>query len=78
MQRFTAGIRAEVEALIRQDLSPEQIVGRAKREGRAMVSHERIYQHIWRDKRSGGDLYTHLRQAPKKRRKRYASNDRRG
>lgn len=78
VERFTTAIRAEVETLIRQDFSPEQIVGRAKYDGKTMVSHERIYQHIWSDKRSGGDLCTHLRHAPKKRRKRYASNDRRG
>jgi transposase, IS30 family len=77
-KRFTAALRQEVEELLRQDFSPEQIAGRAEYEGREMVSHECIYQHIWSDKRSGGDLYTHLRHAPKKRRKRYACNDRRG
>ena len=41
--------------------SPEQIVGIAKKEGLPCVSHERIYQHIWSDKRRKGTLYTHLR-----------------
>ncbi len=58
---FTAQIRSQVEAWIRQDFSPEQVVGRAEHEGIQMVSHERIYQHIWDDKRSGGTLYEHLR-----------------
>ena len=42
------------------------------------LSHERIYQHIWADRRAGGDLYSHLRQAHKKRRKKYGSKDKRG
>ena len=76
--RFTAAIRLQVEAWLRQDFSPEQVVGRAKHEGVAMVSHERIYQHIWEDKRAGGTLYQHLRHLPKKYRKRYGSKQERG
>ena len=34
------------------------------------LSHERIYQYIWEDKRNGGSLYKHLRQRGKKRNKR--------
>jgi IS30 family transposase len=41
------------------------------------VSHERIYQHIYANKRAGGDLYRHLR-CQKTRRKRYGQRDRRG
>ncbi|TAE21792.1 MAG: IS30 family transposase [Candidatus Kapaibacterium sp.] len=76
--RFTASIRAHVEAWLKEDFSPEQIVGRAEREGIAMVSHERIYEHVLADKRAGGTLYTHLRHAPKKYRKRYGSTEKRG
>lgn len=76
--RFSASIREQVEAWLREDFSPEQIVGRAKREGIVMVSHERIYQHILADKRAGGTLYTHLRHTPKKYRKRYGSIEKRG
>lgn len=43
------------------------------------VSHERIYLHIWEDKRNGGTLYKHLRIAKKdKYRKRYGKHDYRG
>ncbi len=42
------------------------------------ISHETIYRHIWRDKREGGLLSTHLRGARKQRRKRYGSYDSRG
>ena len=50
---------ANVVHYLKQDFSPEQIVGRAALEGKEMVSHERIYQYIWKDKRGGGsaDLY---------------------
>lgn len=59
-----------VEAFIRQDFSPEQIAIRLKRLKHLRISHEWIYQYIHNDKRSGGDLHTHLR-CKKKNRKRY-------
>lgn len=66
-----------VEKYLRLDLSPEQVCGRLKLERGVCVSHERIYQHVYTDKRSGGDLHTHLR-CQKKRRKRYGKYSRRG
>ncbi|MEE9373973.1 MAG: hypothetical protein V3V00_13060 [Saprospiraceae bacterium] len=38
---------------VSEDYSPEQIVGRAKLENTQCVSHERIYQFIWEDKKAG-------------------------
>jgi IS30 family transposase len=68
-----------VEALLkREDWSPEQIAGRMGLEGRLQISHETIYRHVWNDKRHGGLLHTHLRQAAKKRRKRHGTYDSRG
>ena len=66
-----------IEELICLDWSPEQIskYGRAEQELR--ISHEWIYQYIYRDKRSGGTLWKHLR-CRKKRRKRYGSYEKRG
>ena len=67
-----------IEKKIQLDWSPEQISGWLKKEQASLrVSHERIYQHIYADKRAGGTLYKHLR-CQKKRRKRYGSRDRRG
>ncbi|MEZ0148191.1 MAG: IS30 family transposase [Candidatus Reddybacter sp.] len=66
--------------LLRQAWSPEQIVGHIRR-FRLMarrISHETIYQYIWRDKAKGGSLWTHLRQSSKRRRKRYKAYDSRG
>jgi len=75
---FTEEIKAEVKSGLEQKLSPEQIVGIAKKEGRAYVSHETIYQYIWADKKQGGDLYEHLRSQGKRYRKRGNSKDKRG
>jgi len=76
--RFTKGQLARVEALIRQDYSPEQVSGYLRRTGVLSISHESIYLHLIADKSSGGDLYKHLRCARKKRRKRYGAYDSRG
>jgi len=67
----------EVDALLRQDWSPEQVSGWFKTQELKSVSHEWIYQHILADKRSGGNLYRHLR-CQKQRRKRYGCYERRG
>ena len=57
--------------------SPEQIAGRLKFSG-TFISHESIYRWIWRDKRSGGALYTHLRHHGKRYNKRSFVNSGRG
>jgi IS30 family transposase len=66
-----------IEKMIRQDWSPEQISGRLKYEENIHISHEWIYQHIYKDKHNHGNLHLHLR-CKRKRRKRYGSYDRRG
>ena len=75
--RISDEIWQQVEALIRDEWSPEQIVGRIKMEQGVGISHEWIYQYVYADKRSGGDLYRYLR-CQKLRRKRYGTYDRRG
>lgn len=77
-RRFGAEEWALVEPLLGKDWSPEQVSGYLKGRGSLQISHETIYQHIWRDKRAGGSLYQHLRCAQKRRRKRYRSYDSRG
>jgi len=66
-----------VHSMLLDDFSPEQVSGRLRRDGVLSISHETIYKHIWRDKRSGGQLYQHLRQRPKYR-KRYGTYEKRG
>jgi IS30 family transposase len=75
---FTNEIKDFVTTWIKEDYSPEQIVGKAKVEGFDCVSLERIYQFIWKDKKQGGTLYKHLRTQGKRYRKRGASKDKRG
>lgn len=60
-RKFTDAVRRRVEREIREGLSPEQIVGKAARDGVPMVSVERIYRHIREDRAAGGDLYRHTR-----------------
>ena len=76
--RFTKPIQEYVESKLEDDLSPEQIAGVAKKEGKQCVSHECIYQHIWKDKKQGGTLHQHLRTEGKRYRKRGNKKDRRG
>ena len=75
---FTESIRLYVESKLRQEYSPEQIVGVSHLENIKCVSVERIYQYIWADKKNGGDLYIHLRNKGRKYRKRGAFKDKRG
>lgn len=76
--RFSSFLWPFVEDLLQKDWSPEQISGRLKREHGRTISHETIYQYVYEDKKTGGDLHTHLR-CQKKRRKRYGSGvNRRG
>ncbi len=73
-RRKKAGYRIEastwilIEALIRQEWSPEQVSDCLKANCGLRISHEWIYQYILMDKHAGGDLHRHLR-CQKKRRK---------
>jgi IS30 family transposase len=62
---FTEDIKQMVISYLNDDYSPEQIVGRAKLEGKKCVSHETIYQFVWNDKKAGGKLHKHLRNGGK-------------
>jgi len=75
--RIGSEVWLQVEELICEEWSPKQIVGRIAMEQGVSISHEWIYQYIYADKRSGGDLYKYLR-CQKVRRKRYGAYDRRG
>ena len=75
--RIDGNTWAFVERLICKEWSPEQISGWMKENMDIAVSHEWIYQYVYKDKLAGGSLYLHLR-CKKKRKKRYGSNDRRG
>jgi transposase, IS30 family len=76
-KRITTETWSRIDEKLQQDWSPEQVSGWLKKNTETEVSHEWIYQHIYMDKRSGGNLYKHLR-CQKKRRKRTGNYDRRG
>jgi len=67
-----------VESVLREDYSPAQVVGWFARIDILTIRHETIYRHIWQDKKAGGTLHVHLRQANKRFRKRYGAYDSRG
>ena len=59
------------DQIINKQWSPEQISGRLKRRNKKKgISHESIYQFIFKDYEEGGDLYQHLRRKRKRRRTR--------
>jgi transposase, IS30 family len=69
-RKFTKEVQKLIENyLTKEQWSPKQIIGTAKREGLAMVSHERIYQHLREDKANGGNLYKNLRHLLKHRKR---------
>jgi transposase, IS30 family len=69
-RKFTGEVKNRIERYMRKEqMSPEQIVGFCKEKGYNMVSIERIYQYIRKDKADGGDLYKNCRHALKHRKR---------
>lgn len=66
-----------IEEKLLLDWSPEQISGWLSASD-ILISHESIYLHVWKNKRQGGTLYTHLRHAGKKYNKRGSGKAGRG
>jgi transposase, IS30 family len=69
--KLTEEIKQKVDIYIKKDWSPEQIVGRLKKKNIISLHHETIYQYILANKKSGGELYKHLRHQNKTYKKRY-------
>ena len=67
----------KVKEGLEKQWSPEQISGRLRKEKRESmrISHESIYQYIFRDFKKEGDLYKHLRKRRRWRRCRKASKN---
>lgn len=76
-KKLTDELKVEIDSKLLEEWSPEQISGRFKLDGNS-ISHESIYQYIWRDKRAGGQLYKHLRHSGKKYNKRSSGKAGRG
>ena len=78
-RKMNPNLVALIELKLKIQWSPEQIAGWLKKQEHSLaVSYETIYQHIWRDKRNGGNLYKQLRHRGKKYNKRSLGKSRRG
>ncbi len=77
-KKIKGALKEEIQSMIEEDYSPEQISGRLKNRGKQSASHTCIYKLIWEDKTNGGQLYKHLRNSGKKKKKKYGSKDKRG
>jgi IS30 family transposase len=74
-RKFTCEMAGFVyDKLTKEEWSPAQIVGYARKIGIAMVSVERIYQYIRQDKFAGGRVYKHCRHRLKHRKRSISSN----
>ena len=67
-----------IHELLRMKWSPDQVSNFLRRESLPSISFQSIYRWIRKDRRRGGYLYKDLRIMPKRRRKRYRSDDSRG
>ena len=76
-RRMTPELIDSIEDKLRDKWSPVQISGELKLDG-ILISAERIYQHVWHDKKQNGILYKNLRHAGKKYNKRSSGKAGRG
>jgi transposase, IS30 family len=76
-RKLSSSLLFKINQKLEDDWSPEQIFGYYQNQGEKMLSHESIYQYIWRDKAEGGLLYKHLRRSGKSK-KVYGKRDLRG
>lgn len=76
--KMTPELISLVEEKLTEKWSPEQISGWLLKEHLILLSHERIYQHVWADKAGGGDLFMNLRRHGRKYHKRSNGKTNRG
>lgn len=69
-RKFTYSVKKIVDRYLKEEQwSPEQITGYCKKHNIPMVSHERIYAYIRKDKAEGGVLFKQLRHQLKHRKR---------
>jgi len=76
--KMTQKVKENIEKLIRQELSPEQVCIYLEEHRKVKLHHDTIYCFVAEDKAKGGDLYTFMRHLHKTHRKRYGSYQKRG
>lgn len=58
--KITDTVKKYIHKYLKQDLTPEQVSGKLRLDDIVNISHEAIYQYIYKNKKSGGRLYLHL------------------
>lgn len=58
--KITVNVQKYIHRYLKQDWTPEQVAGKLKLDYIADISHEAIYQYIYKNKKAGGRLYLHL------------------
>ncbi len=76
-RRISEPILRFARMFLQYDWSPQQVCGWLQRNLGLNVSHQRLYDYIWEDRKRGGSLHTHLR-CGRKSRKPHRSSDGRG
>lgn len=77
-KKMTIEMKTVITARLQLQWSPEQIAGWLKWECHTPLSHETIYQYVYKDRQQGGTLFRQLRWCRRKRRKRFPGPDKRG
>jgi len=77
-KKFTPELKLIINEKLTLDWSLEQISGYGKKYGLYDISHESIYRHVLKDKKSGGSLYLYLHRFRKRYRKRLSNSKRFG
>ena len=77
--KFDHSLQLIVDIFLKSDFSPEQINGFLKTNTKECISHETIYQYIWKDKKTGDKLlFKHLRRRGRHNAKRGSKTNGRG
>jgi IS30 family transposase len=77
-QQYDKTLLDNVQIQLETEWAPEQVSLTFRKYNLSQISYSTIYRYIKKDKKNGGDLYTHLRQYRKWRRKKNGSADSRG
>lgn len=75
-RKLDTKMKATLKRLLKDKWSPEQISRRLEFEGQKTVSHETIYQWVYRERKQGGLLWKNLRMAHRRRMARFPRESR--
>jgi len=76
--KITSNVEKQIRKYLKFDCSPEQVAGKLKVDKIVSLTHEAIYQYIYKNKASGGRLYLNLPHKMKKYKNRCGSYSSRG